>query len=225
MSNFYTKLLEYRYERKYVTNLDEKTLELVIKTHPLMFSEVYNQRFINNLYFDTENLDFFYNNINGKNERNKVRIRWYGNLFGTVDNPILEIKIKNGYVNTKKSFFLDNFEFNINSNISLLIKSINLPAETRDLFKLLKPTLVNRYQRRYFTDACKKFRITLDTKISFFHPTALSNNFVFSQNIIELKYNFENDFFAMAVSDNLPFRLSKNSKYVEGIKMFYNIID
>ena len=39
-------------------------------------------------------------------------------------------------------------------------------------------------------------------------------------NVVELKYNLENDRLANSISNQFPFRLSKNSKYVNGVNQF-----
>ena len=46
------------------------------------FSNIYPDREISSIYLDTFNYDLARDNINGVNERRKIRIRWYGNLFG-----------------------------------------------------------------------------------------------------------------------------------------------
>ena len=43
--------------------------------------------------------------------------------------------------------------------------------------------------------------------------------------VIELKYNNDLNEKAAEVSNKLPFRLTKNSKYVTGIELFYDVID
>ena len=56
---------------KYQNDLVEKLL--LINN----FSKIYPDRNISSIYLDTLNFDFVKNNINGINERKKIRIRWY----------------------------------------------------------------------------------------------------------------------------------------------------
>ena len=85
----------FRYERKYVVSgLSTADLERCIKTNPGLFTEIYQQRSINNIYLDSADLQHYFDNVNGAPARGKVRIRWYGKLFGEVTRPVLELKLK-----------------------------------------------------------------------------------------------------------------------------------
>lgn len=231
MSSQYTYLDTYRYERKYTTFRDDKYIETSLKTHPAIFSEIYTKRYINNIYFDTSKLDFFYDNVGGKAKRYKFRIRWYGDLFGTINSPILEVKIKDGNVVTKNSFFLNSFELSNNYNINQILEVVNksnVEERIKGMFNCLHPTLINRYNRKYFLDLSKNYRTTIDYNIEFYNPF-LANfdkfKYIDNENVLELKYDQSLDKEAKIISDYLPYRLTKNSKYVKGIKKFYKIID
>ena len=85
----------FRYERKFlVSELNRFEIESIVRLHPAIFSEIYHQRSVNNIYFDTMNVSNYLDNINGVKQRLKVRIRWYGDLFGFIDKSVLEFKIK-----------------------------------------------------------------------------------------------------------------------------------
>ena len=85
----------FRYERKFIAPaLTYSEIKSTIKHHPYMFSEIYHQRHINNIYFDTINLNNLSANVDGFSNRIKIRIRWYGDLFGRIKKPVLELKIK-----------------------------------------------------------------------------------------------------------------------------------
>lgn len=231
MTSQYTYLNTFRYERKYATLKDNSYIETSLKTHPAIFSQIYNQRYINNIYFDTSKLDFFYDNVEGKAQRYKFRIRWYGQLFGKINSPILEVKIKQGNVSTKKSFFLNSFDFSNNYNIEQISKLVNnsdVEDNIKAIFNSLHPTLINRYNRKYFLDFSKNYRTTIDYQIEYYNPY-LSNfdkfKYTDNENVLELKYDQSLDQQAKIISDYLPYRLTKNSKYVKGIIKFYKIID
>ena len=101
----YTQQTKSRFERKFTVNrLSKQGIELVIKQNSAFFSKIYKQRYINNIYLDTPNLTFFFDNNAGKSNRKKIRIRWYGDMFGMISYPILEFKIKTGDVGNKFSF-------------------------------------------------------------------------------------------------------------------------
>lgn len=225
-------LNESRFERKFVNSyFDINQTEQIIKMHPALFSEIHNRRYINNIYFDSPSLENYYENSFGKAVRSKARIRWYGDLFQKIENPVLEIKNKNGLTGYKQSFDLPSFEFTKkfdSSQLKEIFLQANLPNDIYN--KLLKsiPTLVNRYSRKYFKDFSRNFRLTTDTDINYYNIRAGKNfiNHKYTDNkniIIELKYDFDKDEKAKFITEKLPFRLTKNSKYVNGIELFNNI--
>ena len=58
-----TNLSNYRYERKFIiSNTDEKKIEHYIKLHPKIFSEIYHERYVNNIYFDSLQLQNYFDN-------------------------------------------------------------------------------------------------------------------------------------------------------------------
>ena len=98
---------EFRYERKFLvsdSNLNRHEMEKVIKFHPSYFYKLYPDRFVNNVYFDTPTYKDFHDNVAGLSHRNKFRIRWYGDFFGYILNPTLEIKIKKFCLTLKKHY-------------------------------------------------------------------------------------------------------------------------
>ncbi len=224
----YTYLDKFRYERKFAGDaLSQKKAEVLLKTHPEMFRESYPPRLVNNIYFDTPSLEYYADNHQGKNNRQKFRIRWYGNLFGEVKG-ILEIKIKKGLVGIKKSFPLIPFIVDENLSKSKLIEVIKASKVDEDIvqkFQLLEPVLVNRYSRKYFENFNRKFRVTFDSEMCFyqFNRNIRMNDFRQDKHlfVIELKYFKEFDKEAGKLTQYFPFRLSKNSKYVNGIEKFF----
>ena len=72
----------------------------------------------------------------------------------------------------------------------------------------------------------KKYRITIDSE-QVFSPLGKRNNSLINKYknnstiVLELKYNFADDKDAEKITRDFPFRLSKNSKYVNGINICY----
>lgn len=230
----YTVLKGFRYERKYlVQNLKDFQVENIIKINPAFFKEIYTERYINNIYFDTPRFDFYFDNTVGRPYRVKYRIRWYGDLYGKISNPILELKIKQGLVGTKRSFELESFDFSSNfnyKNLKNVFDNSKLPDDVLVRLNNLTPTLVNRYKRKYFIDFSNKFRITVDKNISYFPIQNQINSGRFFHKdlksiVVELKYDNELNEDAKKISNKLPFRLTKNSKYVTGVQQFYDLLD
>ncbi len=126
----------YRYERKFlIEDLHWSEIESYIKFHPSNFSEIFYQRFINNLYFDTVDMSSYWDNVDGVKDRQKFRMRWYGDLFGYIEKPTLEVKKKRGIVGTKESYPLLPCTFEENLDYETIQKSINKSLISR-LIKL-----------------------------------------------------------------------------------------
>lgn len=217
----------YRYERKF-TVPDEfslKTVEQFIKRNTALFREVFHLRQVNNIYFDTAGYNDYFDNVLGVSDRKKIRIRWYGDTFGSIKKPVLEVKIKKGIVGDKWSYKLESFVLDNNfdaTKIQNVFKNSKLPLPILESVKMVTPTLLNSYSRRYFLSADNKFRVTLDYKLLYHKIDKRFNNFNFApasdeNKIVELKYGLLDDDKSYAVSTQFPFRLNKNSKYVNGI--------
>lgn len=225
---------EYRYERKFaVSRWTKHQVESVVKLHPAFFSEIFSQRFVNNIYFDSPNLKHFFDNIEGNTHRKKIRIRWYGTLFGHISSPVLEIKSKNGWLGTKQSYLLQPFtldrSFGIRT-VSDIVEDADIPEVLKLELNSLVPVLLNRYSRRYFLSADGNYRITLDTDMAFYKINRQANCFMAASQInrdviLELKYLQPHDVGANTITTHLPFRLSKSSKYVTGLNKIFTHLE
>jgi hypothetical protein len=217
----------FRYERKFTVpnHFSLKTVEQFIKNNKALFREVFHVRQVNNIYFDTSGYNDYFDNVLGVSDRKKIRIRWYGDTLGEIKKPILEIKIKKGIVGDKWSYKLKPFVLDNNFDnvlIQDIFKSSGLPLPILESLKTVTPTLLNSYLRKYFLSANNKFRTTLDYKLLYHKIDKRFNNFNFApasdeNKIIELKYGLSDDKIAKTIATQFPFRLNKNSKYVNGI--------
>lgn len=231
MSSDYTELNTYRYERKFVTqNYSRLATELIIKQNSAFFSSVYHPRRINNIYFDTPGLDCFFDNLFGNAVRWKARIRWYGKKFGEINNPRLEFKLKKGLTGTKKSFLLPSFEIDKKdfdtSFFYEYFEMANLPDEVKDRMKKLQPVLINSYRRSYFVSINQRYRVTVDDNLEYYNLRS-GWNIIFPhpfkeihKTVVELKYDQEWNDEAEQITNQFPFRLDKNSKFVAGMRHF-----
>jgi len=198
--------------------------------HPAFFREIFHERYVNNIYFDNLAFDNFFENIDGNTDRAKYRIRWYGELGVRIKNPKLEIKVKKNLIGYKKSYEL--FSFDMSSQIKIVsIGDVIERSITDQKIKLILkdqiPVLLNRYRRKYYATKDNKFRITVDDDQSFYKFSSLSNSFLARQDdhehiIMELKYSKENDYQASFITNHFPFRLTKSSKYTNGIRLLYS---
>lgn len=225
MKNLNSKISEYRFERKFFnTILSKYEVEHIVKMNSAIFSEIFYQRFVNNIYFDSFNHKNYFENIDGSSNRIKVRVRWYGELFGYIKKPVLEIKIRNGLLGKKISFHLEAFILNNQLNMDQIIESIRQADEYSYLdWGALKASLINRYSRKYYMSADGKYRITIDSDQSFYEVRHHNNLFINKKCdrnsvILELKYDQKNDSMAKQITAEFPFRLTKSSKYVNGLE-------
>jgi VTC domain. len=216
----------YRYERKFtIANSSRSRVLHSIKNHPAFFRSIFYPRQINNIYFDDQKLSFFKNNRIGIAKRKKIRIRWYGDLFGKNLQPKLEYKIKDGLLGDKWIFALPKFIFNPGFNshsLSRVFSEAALPPSILEDLHPLRATLLNTYHRRYFLSADGKFRITLDESMAYYrfdYPRAhfMAIHSTPNNLILELKYLPNEDKLAHKISEKFPFRMDKSSKYVNGI--------
>ena len=171
-----------RYEHKLVLHdLDVHELEAIVKLHPAMFIERYQPRNINNIYLDNIAMTNYVANVEGNADRRKVRVRWYGDLFGFVKSPTLEFKIKHGLIGTKHSYKLSPFTIDQQfgfDKLTQLFGESDLPDVVRHDLAIQRPTLINRYRRKYFETTDRRFRVTLDYELQYYHVEPHGNTFL-----------------------------------------------
>ncbi len=221
---------KYRFERKYLmSGLLKHDVELFIKLHPAIFSEIYRERFVNSIYFDSSGMKHYFDHVNGTRDRVKIRIRWYGDLFGEISNPVLEIKKKEGSLSKKESWPLKKFsfsnEFNCDRLWDVLKKSV-VPDSLKLELTCLQPVLITRYRRKYFQSSDYSYRMTIDSDIEYYRLGPNYNNIMFrlvrsDKLILELKYDQDRSDSAEQITNRFPFRMVKNSKYINSIEELY----
>jgi len=222
----------YRYERKFlIENHSPCSIEGAVHFHPAQFHRIYPPRFVNNIYLDTPLLRNYRDAVDGISSRLKARIRWYGDLFSMVGAPCLELKGKEGTVCHKSVYPLNGFNFSKGigtKNISALLLDSGLPAEIYNYLSLMKPVLVNRYRRKYWSSRDGRYRLTLDHKLWFggfitFNNLYLQHASEDSNVIVEVKYDPEADDFFPDISNWFAFRQTRSSKYVSGMEHIYQL--
>jgi SPX domain protein involved in polyphosphate accumulation len=216
----------HRHERKFlIADLTEQEVRSIVRLHPALFREIYKQRWVNNIYFDSPFLHSYHDNVNGSPDRVKTRVRWYGELFGRVEKPVLELKIKRGAVGRKELYAMPPFVFGTDFSSGKMLDGLeksDLPDDVRLKLRSLSPALVNRYLRSYYVSADGIFRVTIDTKQLFLRVHSGPNLFLHRRAddvsvILELKYDCDADTDAETITGRFPFRLTRSSKYVAGV--------
>ncbi len=220
-----SKLENYRFERKFTTELGARDVAHIVKLNPGFFREIFAHRQINNIYFDSEDHECLRSTVEGFRDRIKVRIRWYGDTFAFVAKPVLEVKQKEGLLGAKASYPLPSFSVEARFDLRCLVElfdKADLPRALREGLRQLKPVLLNTYERTYFLSEDKNYRITIDDHLNYYrmlegHLTSLPWSDPRPKTVIELKYGFEDELGATDIASSLPFRMTKNSKYEDGL--------
>ncbi|MDP6361392.1 MAG: VTC domain-containing protein [Planctomycetota bacterium] len=215
-----------RYERKFVFDDSyRQNAESLILLHHMHFREVYPPRWVNRIYLDTSDLMFCRANLDGWGRRQKFRIRWYGGLYGEVQSPVLEIKIKEGLAGCKSRHQLG--PVNIRADISCgclmdTLKNAELPESILESCLSFRPVILVRYLRRYFLSSDGRFRLTLDCHLEYFGFSVYGFSETLptrhSVSILEIKYSCKDET-SSEIAGIFPFRLSRQSKYVNGVSL------
>ena len=169
------------------------------------------------MYFDTESLTHLNENIEGLSQRKKMRLRWYGDRLGEL-KLTGEFKIKQEDVNRKHSKKLGKYQRNLEHDIlGIMDEALNRWKEKDEdaspLLDSYKPVLENRYKRRYYLSPDGSLRITVDTLMTYKNWVTGLSATTEENAIIEVKSSVESPL----VNDQIPYSLSKSSKYVEGL--------
>lgn len=187
-------------------------MEQQILLHPAGFRKVFPDRYVNNVYYDTADFRAFQENVSGVGSRRKYRLRWYGPPSAHQQALTLEIKVKENELGYKISRTLPGTTWGKLQQLARLTPGVT-PLS-------LRAVLVNRYQRSYYGTSDGRFRITLDWGQQFqAYRSTYRSTFPRSSAdiIVELKYAEAQEKRAPAIWQLLPFRQTKNSKYVFGV--------
>ena len=208
---------DFRYEKKWVFNkIDKETLFSNLITSKLFFREQFKERTVNSIYFDTLNFISAIDNLSGVSDREKFRVRWYGDYLDLFKQPILENKIKKNFQGQKIYFKLDEFNNKKLDQNNLL----NLTKKINDLIpnKNLYPVSMTNYKRIYLISSNNEIRATLDYDIKYRKLSHYIENFFLKveEVILELKYSTNIDSYLRNQISGIT-RISKNSKYINSL--------
>ena len=209
-----------RYERKYrIEEASVSEVKAIIHQHPASFQTAFPDRYINSIYLDNFAFGALQENLAGISKRSKFRVRWYGKELTQALNPRLEIKIKNNFTNRKEIKDLPSFTLDRNFDAVAYLQE---HAEIKDR---LFPVSIVRYLRSYYVSQDGHVRATIDRELAYYlyqgklllaHSPALDKGIV-----LEVKYEAERDDLVDTIFQNIPFRMTKNSKYASSINAHY----
>jgi len=164
-------------------------------------SELHEPRKINSIYFDTDNLNMFFDTEEGTLPRKKIRVRWYNNERNfTFEKKISSIEGRYKTTNTMENIIEDG---------EILHEQYFDPQ-----YGIVKPTLMVSYYRSYFS--FRSMRITFDDKITYkTKKTDFTRVYHDPERVIEIKIpaNCSDDY----IENQIPFATSRFSKFSRGL--------
>lgn len=215
-----------RYERKYVFPASSRqACREIIRRMPGRLTEAYPERWVNSLYWDSVGHQDYQANIDGLGVRSKMRLRWYGALWGNIKDVHLEKKIRHGDVGFKEVLPFGELSLLKTSrylDLRTFMASSQLPEAERVALAGRRPALLVRYRRAYFSSFGGAVRATLDDEMDFFR---WSDSGGFSLNtaktsdiVLELKYPVAEVSAGSRASAAISARLARHSKYTRGVE-------
>lgn len=221
-----------RYELKFVTyDVNYFLIKHWIKMSQHNFFREYENRIVNNIYFDSLNFKSFTDNVDGQSKRVKTRYRWYGK-FEKQSYGNMEFKIKRNVFGYKKTYNVKNLIIDEKKDFRYINNKIfnELPQDIGIFFKQNdNPQIINQYEREYFKTKNQKFRVTIDRNIKIFDQrksnTPNISRKTISQNyiVLEIKFDRKSRKDIEDLISNIPIRISKNSKYINAFRSVYGI--
>ena len=213
--------------------VDSVAVDRWIRNHSMEFTEVFEERVVNNIYFDSHALSCYHDNVAGQSAREKLRYRWYTHTLHcrTFEPGQLEIKVRKNSFGTKTSQPVDRAPCATLPWPSI-IRTIHqqVTGELRQLLdRLVVPVLINRYTRRYYLSKDRRLRITVDRNLGVWdqryrrRPNFSRRALLLPRGIVvEAKFGrnvlpgLSNEFL------DAPLRITRHSKYVNGVRAITN---
>ena len=199
-----------RYERKYRVPVgSEENIKSILLS--IGFNSSYPDRKVISQYFDTNNLDFARDNIDGARERIKIRLRSYDEASQSDKLKRLEIKSKDGFLGYK--YLFETKKTNSWEIEGLILEKTGI---------LTKANCITFYDRSYYT-IITGVRATVDKGLFCINLLSGSlNETSLGYSVLEIKYPANLDaiyrnLIQPKLVSNIPLRLNKSSKYVESL--------
>jgi hypothetical protein len=162
-----------RFERKFYLPSSKIPFARHLLVHCCRRDRQYPEGIVNSVYYDTSDLEFFCDSVDGNYIRNKVRIRWYDGPQQKCETThvYMELKSKNGYAGSKqrKMHLVPSGHLNNGGMQNGLIDYTTLRQGLAqfDYFpkKCLQPVILISYNRLRFEDILTGSRVSLDWNI------------------------------------------------------------
>ena len=197
-----------------------------IALHPAAFRRAYADRKINNVYFDSPELDCFRENLSGTSSRTKCRLRWYGE-DSAATNAVFELKRKRNLQGTKTRQAITFPEPLCGLSFTRISATVarQLPEYERAIFAgISTAVLLNRYRRRYYVSFDRRIRLTVDSDLVFYDqrrnqkPNTRFRVQAPAIAVLECKYESRAEDPSPLPLTDLPARVTRCSKYALGVQ-------
>jgi SPX domain protein involved in polyphosphate accumulation len=203
-------------------------VETWVRLHPAQWRVTYPPRQVNNVYFDTAHYDGLNANLSSADDRDKLRLRWYGTDLTHIVGANLERKHKQGMVGWKVicpvegTFGLAETTWRA---LSHTLQATVIPEVRQWLDVFAIPMLINHYWRVYYATPDDAVRLTLDTALRAYDqraaacPNLTLQTHADASIVVELKASTDDASFQQ-LSEALahfPAPVDRFSKYVQGV--------
>ena len=189
--------------------------------------EAYPPRPVNSVYLDTPELETYRDTKDGLVDRAKVRLRWYGPLE-SMDAPTFEVKRKDdrlGWKLTQRLAFSFDLRRALWRDVVEAARRTLRPDLRLWLDECDRPVAIMRYRREYYATLDGAARVTLD-----YDQQSYAQEFEAAPNVrypspsvgwmvVEVKADAAQRDLAQALVGACPFRVWRNSKYVQAVEM------
>jgi len=214
---------DYRYEIKFVLDAASTSKLHIWMNSKTMMRKAFPNRQVNSLYFDDINFSSVKDNLMGISDREKFRLRWYGDNSSD-DKVLFEIKRRHGRLGFKESYEVNSIKGllnDLNLNELFQMSMQDLYANNVVLDKNIHPSLQVSYDREYYSDN-EGIRLTVDNNIRFYNPCLyqkLSSNLEtpYPLTILEIKFLPDLKPQAASIIQSLDLTPKRHSKYLTGM--------
>lgn len=226
MSDDSASLPTLRHELKFVVpRVSLSSVEGWVVGSTVGFRRHFPNRHVNNVYFDTIDIERYAENLAGVSRRHKLRLRWYGALRDA-GVATLEVKIRRNRLGYKKSLAISDLPALEQARWSGLLRELR--GKLPDDFKIIydgcpDPVLINRYLRRYFVSRDGLIRLTIDSDQQFAdqrgraRPNLAVKRMLPEEVVVEVKFDESSRRDVDTLLRWVPFTASRNSKYINSV--------
>ena len=218
-----------RFERKYSLSVSDLPRFWRWKSGSgSVFQAAYPDRSINNIYFESPEWANYDENLAGISRRCKCRLRWYGDTKAPV-NMRFEVKRRRNSIGDKLVQKIPDNRLVLGNEVSHIYTELRKcldPELKMILDQSHLPVLFNSYRRQYYSTK-EGVRLTLDIDLQFESLANCCDEYRYKAvkseiyGFMEVKYSVNQRSNVERCLKELPFRATRNSKYVIGIQHLY----